>query len=103
MHQYDPPDLMKALNESATAAAKESATPAKPANSPSVQAKQLSEAVESGLLVDVSPERLTNEDSSKIISPEVEEVDELAEYENARGANDEFFLDEEDSDDDDLL
>ena len=105
LHQYDPPDLMKAFDE---VAAKEPETPAKnTADTTSVQAKQLSEAMEKGLLVDVSPECATKEETgdspTKLISPRVvesEEVDELAEWEKGRDDNDEFFLDEEDSDDD---
>jgi len=76
----------------------------------SVQAKQLSEAVQKGLLVDVSPERNVTDETNNGISPATtlvsqpspakEPVDELDEWDKARGEDDEFFLDEEDSDDD---
>lgn len=97
---------MKAFDEEA-AAKEEPKTPAKPDSS--VQAKQLSEAVKKGLLVDVSPERNTKDGGTGIspatlvsqpdvASPEKAQVDELDEY--ASKHDDEFFLDEEDSDDD---
>lgn len=97
---------MKAFDEAA--ADDERKTPAKktPANT-SVQAKQLSEAVEQGLLVDVSPQQhaAASEELSPAtlvsqLSPQKEPVDELDEWDKARGEDDEFFLDEDDSDDD---
>lgn len=81
-------------------------TPAKKApDTRSVQAKQLSQAVEQGLLIDVSPQQ--GNDTSDVSpatlvsqpSP-MKQLDELDEFEKARGEDDEFFLDEEDSDDD---
>jgi len=107
LHQYDPPDLMKAFDE----AVEPKTTPAKnTATETSIQAQQLSEAVEKGLLVDVSPERSTHDDhtgfspATLVSQPDVasptKEVDELDEFDKARGEDDEFFLDDEDSDDD---
>jgi histone RNA hairpin-binding protein len=104
LHQYDPPDLMKAFDQAAAEDGKK--TPAKKApDTTSVQAKQLSQAVEQGLLVDVSPQQGSDTievSPATLVSQQspMRQVDELDEWENARGEEDEFFLDEEDSDDD---
>lgn len=106
MHQYDPPDLLQAFEEEAAAA--EPTTPAKKSSqsTTSVKAKQLSEAVEQGLLVDVSPTAAgvspaTLVSQLDVASPDKQEpVDELDEWDKGRTEDDEFFLDEGDSDDD---
>lgn len=104
LHQYDPPDLMKAFDQAAAEDGKK--TPAKKApDTTSVQAKQLSQAVEQGLLVDFSPQQGSDTievSPATLVSQQspMRQVDELDEWENARGEEDEFFLDEEDSDDD---
>lgn len=109
LHQYDPPDLMRAFDDEAAANSKE--TPAKTTAEVSVQAKQLSDAVEKGLLVDVSESTTTTGASPgaslvsqhDVASPEVpkEPADELDAFDQER---EEFFLEENDSDsDDDLL
>lgn len=97
---------MKAFDAEAEPAAAAAATPAKSNTSSSVQAKQLSEAMEKGLLVDVarnttdvSPATLVSQPD--IASPQKQGVmDELGEWDKARDNDNEFFLDEEDSDDD---
>lgn len=94
---------MKAFDQAAPEDGKK--TPARKApDSTSVQAKQLLEAIEQGLLVDVGPQQGngTSEVSPATLvsqpSP-MKQVDELDEFEKARG-EEEFFLDEEESDDD---
>jgi hypothetical protein len=78
---------MKALDE----AAKEQ--PNEPKTTPStVQAKQLSEAAEKGLLVVVSPSGGQDE--------RLPEEDELDLWEKERGDDDDFLLDGDDSDND---
>jgi hypothetical protein len=87
LHQYDPPDLMNAFNE----AAKEQ--PTEPKTTPStVQAKQLSDAAQNGLLVVVSPSGGQEE------RPPEEDVLDL--WEKERGDDDHFLLDDDDSDND---
>jgi len=104
LHQYDPPDLVKTFDQAAAEDGKK--TPAKKApDTTSVQAKQLSQAVEQGLLVDVSPQQESDTievSPATLVSQQspMKQIDELDEWENARGEEDEFFLDEEDIDDD---
>lgn len=95
MHQYDPPDLMKAFDE----AAKEQPNAPKPTPS-TVQAKQLSEAAEKGLLVDCSAECVLVSTCGAHDELSPEEHDELDLWEKERGDDGDFLLDDDDSDND---
>lgn len=95
LHQYDPPDLMKAFNE----VAKEQPNASKPTPS-TVQAKQLSEAAEKGLLVDCSAEYVLVSPCGAHDELSPEEDDELNLWEKEHGDDSDFLLDDDDSDND---
>jgi hypothetical protein len=104
LHEYDPPDLQASLASVAGPMDTQTSGAGQENISLSIQECELADAKRKGLLVDIgdaagrddksSPTSVLELDNTK--QPEMKELDQ---WDTARG-NDDFCLDEEDSDDD---
>jgi hypothetical protein len=94
LHRHDPLDLQRSFAAAAEEAA--AATPNKE-QPQSVQDLELAQAKSTGLLVDISPTSVVNNNNHGR-----NEMDELDQWDKARG-RDEFMCSDNDESDDDLL
>jgi hypothetical protein len=92
LHRHDPPDLQKSL---AAAAEEAAATTPNKEQPQSIQDLELAQAKSTGLLVDISPTSVVNNHAR-------DEMNELDQWDKARGS-DEFMCSDHDDSDDDLL